>query len=202
MLRPIEEADLELILAWRNKPAVRRAMFTQHEITMKEHQAWFSRIKNDSRNRWFLYLDKNNLPMGVVYFTNLDRHHKTAFWGFYVGPNAQRGTGMRMSLQAIETAFSDLKINRLNAEVLASNSRSLEMHRKVGFIEEGRFRGQFFNGRECVEVIRLGMLSDAWQQKRVALQTRISELDALLDSAESTVGRHDGSDYEKRRNPD
>jgi UDP-4-amino-4,6-dideoxy-N-acetyl-beta-L-altrosamine N-acetyltransferase len=161
-------------------------MFTQHEISMEEHQAWFARTRNDPRTRWFLYLDKNSQPMGVVYFTQIDREQKTAFWGFYASPDATLGTGIRMSSQAIDKAFADLGIYRLNADVLSSNSRSFEMHKSVGFIEEGRFREQFFNGQERVDVIRLGFLAIDWQQKREALQKRISELDALAARGDST----------------
>jgi UDP-4-amino-4,6-dideoxy-N-acetyl-beta-L-altrosamine N-acetyltransferase len=146
LLRLLEETDLELILAWRNAPAVRQSMFTQHEISMKEHHAWFARTQNDPSTRWFLYLDKNNQPMGVVYFTKIDHDQKAAFWGFYASPDATLGTGIRMENDALRQAFDELNFCKLNCEVLSTNPSVINMHKKVGFIEEGRFREQFFNG--------------------------------------------------------
>ena len=36
-----------MVLAWRNHPAVRGFMLTQHEISLDEHRQWFARVKLD-----------------------------------------------------------------------------------------------------------------------------------------------------------
>lgn len=151
-------------------------MFTQHEISWDEHQAWFSRVQTDESKRWFLYLNQNNVASGVVCFTDFDPPQRSAFWGFYAGPDATPGTGLRMSRDAIEKAFNELGLEKLNADVLVTNSRSIDMHRKVGFSEEGRFREHFFDGEKRVDVIRLGMLSSEWPHNRVLLDTRIGNV--------------------------
>jgi len=174
MLRPLEESDLELILPWRNALTVRQAMFTQHEISWDEHQAWFHRMQADDTKRWFLYLNENNEPSGVVYFTDLDAAERSAFWGFYASPDALPGTGLRMSLDALDKVFNELALENLSADVLATNSRSLDMHKKVGFTEEGCFRDHFFFGDKRVDVIRLGMLSSEWPHNRVLLGSRVA----------------------------
>lgn len=179
MLRPLEASDLKHILPWRNAPAVRQAMFSQHEISLDEHQAWFCRMLADDSNRWFLYLNKNNQPFGVVNFTDLDTAQHSAFWGFYACPDATPGTGLRISLDALDKAFNELGLEKLNADMLTTNSRFLEMHKKVGFAEEGLFREQFFNGEQRIDVIRLGMLASEWSGCRQVLEARIAELDTL-----------------------
>lgn len=179
MLRVLEKADLELMLPWRNASAVRQAMFSQHEISLEEHRAWFQRMQADSSMRWFLYQDATQSPLGVVYFTGLNRSPENAFWGFYAKPEVTPGTGLRLSLDALHEAFDELGLHKLNAEVLSSNQRSLDMQKKVGFQEEGRFREQFFNGNAHIDVIRLGMLASEWPNSRKALQARIAKLDDL-----------------------
>ena len=176
MLRPLEESDLKLILPWRNAPTVRQAMFTQHEISWDEHQAWFHRIQADDNKRWFLYLNDNNEPRGVVYFTDFDAADRSSFWGFYVSPDAIPGTGLRMSLDALDKAFNELGLEKLNAEVLATNLRSLNMHKKVGFAQEGLFLEHFCNGEKRVDVIRLGIVSSEWPQNRLVLVSRIGDV--------------------------
>ena len=39
-IREIELKDLDAVLRWRNDPAIRRYMLTQHEITVDEHAQW------------------------------------------------------------------------------------------------------------------------------------------------------------------
>ena len=177
MLRPLDKSDLEIILEWRNALAVRRSMYSRHEISWNEHQLWFKQMQADESKCWYLYLGKDDGPAGVVYFTEWNRLQDTAFWGFYANPTATQGTGMKMSLAALDHAFNKLRIQKLNADVLASNPKSLSMHKKVGFIEEGCFREQYFNGKERIDVIRLGMLAREWIKNRPRLETSITTLD-------------------------
>jgi UDP-4-amino-4,6-dideoxy-N-acetyl-beta-L-altrosamine N-acetyltransferase len=152
-------------------------MYSQREIMWEEHLLWFQRMQADARKHWYLYLNQENEPSGVVYFIESNFDHAIAFWGFYANPNAIPGTGIRMSLDALDCGFNELGIQKLNAEVLASSQRSLQMHKKVGFIQEGCFRQQYFNGETRLDVIRFGMLASEWPQKRLSLEARIMELD-------------------------
>ena len=151
-------------------------MFTQHKISWDEHRAWFSRLQSDESKRWFVYLNHNNDASGVVYFTNLDAAQRIAFWGFYASPDAMPGTGLRMSRDALDKAFNELGLEKLNADVLATNLRSLDMHKKAGFSEEGFFRGHFFDGEKLIDVRRLEALSSEWPQNRVLLDSRIDDI--------------------------
>lgn len=63
-LRELTEDDLELILPWRNAPAVRRAMFHHHEISLEEHRAWFRRLQIDPSRRWYIFVDEQKVPQG------------------------------------------------------------------------------------------------------------------------------------------
>ena len=177
-LYPLTENDLELILPWRNAPAVRKAMYTHHEISPEEHRAWFQRIRQDPRKRWYLYRNTEGTPQGVVYFTELDFVQRTGLWGFYVKPAAKSGTGTRMEYAALELAFGDLNLHKLNCEVLANNMAVVNLHKKVGFIQEGLFREQHFDGTRRFDVVRLGMLASEWQYHRDLLSARIKQLDA------------------------
>ena len=177
MLRPLEKTELKIILEWRNALAVRQSMYSQHEITWDEHLLWFQRMEADDSKRWYLYFNKDNKPNGVVYFTEWHHLHGTAFWGFYANPRATRGTGMKMSLAALDQAFNKLNIQKLNADVLATNTKSLDMHKNVGFVEEGCFQKQYSNGEKRIDVVRFVMLASEWTKNRQMLQTSILELD-------------------------
>jgi UDP-4-amino-4,6-dideoxy-N-acetyl-beta-L-altrosamine N-acetyltransferase len=179
MLRPLEKSDLELILRWRNAPTARKAMFSQHEISLEEHRAWFQRIQEDDTQQWFLFLDDDGFPSAVVNFIQIDQVQKKAFWGFYTKPESKRGTGLRMSLEALDKAFDNMGLEKINAEVLGSNLRSLDMHKKVGFIQEGCFRKHFLDGRKSVDVVRFGLLQKEWAQAKINLVDRISQGDSL-----------------------
>lgn len=179
MLKPIEKVDLELVLLWRNVPLEGQKQHSKHEITWEECQLWSERMQAKDRKHWYLYLNKDHEAYGMVYFTEWDEIQGTAFYGFYANPRATPGEEMRMSLEALNYAFNELAIQKLSAEVFSTNIRSLLMHKKIGFLEEGCLRKHHFDGKERIDVLRLGILASDWPQVQLLLRARISELDAL-----------------------
>jgi RimJ/RimL family protein N-acetyltransferase len=73
-------------------------------------------------------------------------------------------------MDALDYAFTRIGLHKLNAEVLIDNPRSLYLHKKVGFIEEGQFRGQRLVGDDHIDIIRLGLLVNEWQNRREKLE--------------------------------
>lgn len=175
-LRAIEEGDLRDILSWRNAPEVRKNMYTHHEISWVEHNAWFKSLKNNHRSLWYLFEDESHRPQGVIYINDYDPQQGNAFWGFYSSPNAPIGTGICMEYIALNHIFSTLKLHKLNCEVLATNKKVINLHKKVGFTVEGIFRDYHFNGNEYVDVVRLGITCSEWDSSKENLLNRIKSL--------------------------
>jgi UDP-4-amino-4,6-dideoxy-N-acetyl-beta-L-altrosamine N-acetyltransferase len=172
-LRQLVEADLPLVLGWRNAPSVRQNMYSKHEITAAEHRAWFARLKEDTQSLWFVHEDLAGQPDGVAYFTQIQLGKGSAFWGFYASPNAAPGTGTVLGIDSLDKAFVDLKLHKLNAEALVRNTASLRFQKKLGFQQEGLFRDFHFDGEHYVDVVRLGILATEWAAKREEIQALI-----------------------------
>lgn len=171
-LHKLSENDLSQILEWRNAPEVRRNMYSNHIITWEEHLAWFLAIQHDPTKLWYLYI-QNEVPLGVVYFTSYSAKYRNAFWGFYASNHAPRGTGLNMEFDALEHAFFQLQLHKLNCEVIEFNKKVINMHKKCGFIEEGVFRDFYHDGERYHNVIRLGILDSEWIKCRGNLAERI-----------------------------
>lgn len=174
-LNKLAETDLPLVLAWRNTPEVRQHMYSAHEISEAEHRAWFARMKHDPQVRWYIHQDEYCNLDGVVYFTQYQPENHSSFWGFYAAPEAPRGTGTKLGLDALDEAFNVLSLHKLNAEVLSSNERSLRFHEKMGFHREGIFRDDHFNGEYYVDVVRLGIVKSEWVEKRPEIESLIAK---------------------------
>lgn len=177
-LRKISEDDLLSILEWRNAPEVREHMYSKHIISEAEHRSWYERMKLDPQSIWYMHEDENGKPDGVVYFTDYSKNNKNSFWGFYASPNAPKGTGSKLGMEALDEAFNFLNLHKLNAEVLASNLPSLGLHKKLGFRKEGVFRDFHYDGARYIDVIRLGILSSEWLNIRTTYEKSASEREA------------------------
>lgn len=161
-LKPMSHADLDLVLAWRNDPRVRANMYTNHVITTEEHHRWFEAASRDPSKRLLMCVDESDVPVGVVTFSDIDQVHKRATWAFYSGESARRGVGSEMERLALDLAFGDLGLEKLNCEVLSFNMPVIEFHRKYGFRVEGIFRAHYSRDGVVHDVYRLAHFRKAW----------------------------------------
>jgi RimJ/RimL family protein N-acetyltransferase len=131
VLRDALDSDRDLVLPWRNHPAVRAVSLTTHEIQPAEHAAWWARNSSS-----VLIYEHDGVPAGVVIFNG-------ETWSFYLDVEGL-GTRMlpawmRLEKEAVEYAFGKLGLQRLGGETLADNKQVLALHRRFGFRETRRY---------------------------------------------------------------
>ena len=80
-LRLFQDADLPMVLQWRNAEEVRNNMYTHHVISAEEHLAWWEAQKSNPKTR-LLICEIDGVPSGVVTFTNYTGPKGTASWAF------------------------------------------------------------------------------------------------------------------------
>jgi UDP-4-amino-4,6-dideoxy-N-acetyl-beta-L-altrosamine N-acetyltransferase len=158
------EHDLETVLRWRNHSDVSKYMFSQHEITVAEHCAWFARSEKDD-TRALLVVEENNLMIGCVVFSNVS-WGGTADWGFFADPCSPSGTGRKVCEAALDFAFRELQIHKVAGQVLDFNEASIRMHRRLGFTQEGILREQQLIDEKYIGLIVFGLLSFEWRERK------------------------------------
>lgn len=162
-LRPMTETDLEQVLHWRNHPEVRRYMYTTHEIGLDEHRKWFGQASMNPAVDLMIY-EVEGQGVGFVNITRT-RSPDVADWGFYLAPDAPRGTGRSLGNQALSNAFGPLGLHKICGQALGFNERSIAFHKALGFTQEGRLRDQHFDGTEFHDVVCFGLLKHEWHTK-------------------------------------
>jgi UDP-4-amino-4,6-dideoxy-N-acetyl-beta-L-altrosamine N-acetyltransferase len=186
IFKAVSHADSDTLWHWRNRPAVRQFMYTQHEISHDEHKAWFSHMLANT-HRYFYIVYKRvdsqpDTPLGVVNL-DLDSENRTsATWAFYAAPDAPRGSGALMEFGALSLAFETLGVTQLNCEVLSHNQGVVRLHQRFGFRETPQSRQRTFSLPEgkTVEIVCLSLSADEWQQGASALQTKLN-IDAVYE---------------------
>ncbi|MBA3596123.1 MAG: UDP-4-amino-4,6-dideoxy-N-acetyl-beta-L-altrosamine N-acetyltransferase [Methylibium sp.] len=156
--------DLSAVLVWRNHPDVGSFMFNQAEITPQEHQQWFKRTSMEE-GRHLLIFECDGRPRGFVN-VHMRAADRIADWGFYVAPDAVRGTGRRLGDTALNYTFSFLEAHKLCARALAYNRKSIKFHLALGFQQEGVLRDQHFDGHGYHDVACFGLLSGEWHRSK------------------------------------
>lgn len=163
LLRPVDEHDLDMILAWRNRPEVRENMYTNHVISRDEHAAWWEKMVTDQTAR-LLLLEEDGHALGFISFTNYTGPGGKATWAFYSGDQSRRGIGSIMEQAALEYAFDELGLYRLECEVLDFNSTVVTFHVRHGFEVEGVARNAYERDGKRHSIYRLAMLREKWEK--------------------------------------
>jgi UDP-4-amino-4,6-dideoxy-N-acetyl-beta-L-altrosamine N-acetyltransferase len=162
-VRALTEEDLPMVLAWRNHPSVRSCMLTQHEISLEEHRNWFARVKEDKARQHLIVLDGAD-PLGFVQFNPVCQGG-IADWGFYVRPDAPKGTGTKLGQAALLHGFNIFGLHKVCGQAIENNVVSIAFHQKLGFREEGRLREQQRIGDHYHTLVCFGLLVKEWQER-------------------------------------
>lgn len=158
-LRPMSETDLLLVLGWRNHPLVRKHMFLQHEINFDEHLCWFNTASVDESRRLLIF-EVDSVPLGYVNFSLNDVDE--AVWGFYIAPDAPKGTGRLLGKAALNYVFGPLGIKCLWGNVLSTNVASQNFHIRQGFNLENTLTSKTNETPNSSEVKRYFLTRRAW----------------------------------------
>lgn len=162
-LRFIKESDLPIVLAWRNSEHVRKHMYNDAKISMEDHIQWFHKMEQDDKHFVFIYI-QNNVPLGLVQLTNIERRFDRLYWGFYIGDKkAPRGSGTEMGILELNKIFTDFSINKVCAEVVETNQQSMAFHEKLGFKQEGLFQQHIKKNGKYVNVIPYALFKEEWR---------------------------------------
>jgi UDP-4-amino-4,6-dideoxy-N-acetyl-beta-L-altrosamine N-acetyltransferase len=165
----LSPAEQLRILAIRNQPEVRRNMYTSHEISEAEHQAWLQKLARDDSTRFFA-VSYNQEIVGGVSLNAISAANARADWAYYLDASLQgKGLGSALEYVFLNRVFGEFGLLKLNCEVLSFNEKVISLHQKFGFQIEGVRRQQLRRGTEAFDVHLLGITRDEWHVARERL---------------------------------
>ncbi len=134
-LRPVTDADAQLLFDWRNQPHIRAVSLSAAPLDWGQHVAWVARASAQEAGQWWVY-SEGGRPLGHV---NAQPQADGVWrWGFYIGaPDAPKGAGQRMLARALRALLSRPDCTAIVAEVRAENARSIALHQRLGFQQSG-----------------------------------------------------------------
>jgi hypothetical protein len=172
-LRDLSLADKDMIRSWRNHEEVAKYMYTDHEISVAEHEAWFKKVLADPSCRYWV-IQYGGGDSGLLSISQIDWHNSRCYWAFYVNPEARvRGLGSFAEYSVLRYVFEELKLNRLCGEVLNFNQAVLNMHKKFGFVQEGILRQHVLKHGQWHDVVCVGMLRQEWEAMKLEIEERL-----------------------------
>lgn len=121
---------------WRNSKEVNEFFQLEH-ISEETHLNWLNSLNTKENAIAFLiFFNKNSI--GLIYLRNIDNFDKSAELGIYIYDKNFRGKNIGFTAMnfIIEKAFYELKLEKLNLEVLDSNTAAINLYKKLNFIQK------------------------------------------------------------------
>jgi RimJ/RimL family protein N-acetyltransferase len=188
-LHTVEEDDLEFLAAARNDPAIRRPLTLNRPANREQIREFFESAVSGDEGASFLICvadqraatdyasgdggpvsgdneddDADPAPVGSVGLFDEDDTAGTATIAYWVAPEFQSdGYCTEGTALLCEYAFAERRLNKLRADVLATNDASRTVLDSLGFVEEGLLREEQYVYGEYVDVHRYGLLADDWR---------------------------------------
>ena len=129
------------------------------------------------RNIGFLVIrNEDDALAGVINFSEIIRGaFHSAYVGYYAfAPLAGDGYMTEGFALALDFAFRELKLHRIEANVQPANSPSLALVERIGFAREGYSPRYVKIAGRWRDHVRFAVLAESWKKHRVELRRRLA----------------------------
>ena len=176
-IRAICEEDAPLIVRWRNCPSVRNNLYTQTELTVEQHLAWYrDKVLRGSCAQFIIVVNPGDRPIGTVFLKEIDQHSHKAEYGIFIGEEDARskGYGTEACRLMVRFGFETLGLNRIYLTVFSDNLRGIGSYRKVGFQIEGVLCQDYLRADGYADVTVMGLMRREWEKANAANSDKAS----------------------------
>ena len=175
-LRPPRRRDEKAFIAQARASRLLHSGWVQPPATPGAFAAYVARYSTataDPRHAGFLVVrNEDEALAGVVNFSEIVRGvFHSAYVGYYAfAPLAGDGYMAEGFALALEFAFGQLKLHRVEANVQPANRRSLALVERLGFEREGYSRRYVKIGGRWRDHVRFAMLAEDWARQRAEIR--------------------------------
>lgn len=167
-LRPVDEIDVDNILTWVNDQRVvgNLATFAGKPLTRDDELAWVRKVRTSADDRVFTVTDaRDGRYLGQVGLHQIFWRSRVARAAAIIARTDDHGRGYGSAAIAalLDVAFHELELHKVWLMVFRTNERSLRTWRRVGFLEEGVLRDEYFHEGAWHDMVRLGLLRHEWR---------------------------------------
>jgi RimJ/RimL family protein N-acetyltransferase len=169
-LRAVEPSDWEAFHGFdQDTEGQRNGWRIQFPRSEEGTRAWATELANRRADGDSIYLaieSPDGVVVGSINVHDADRRNSTFEYGIHIGAE-HRGKGYaREAIRLIlHHYFRELGYQKANATVYAFNEPSIALHRKFGFVEEGRIRRNHFSEGVYHDELWFGMTSEEFAER-------------------------------------
>lgn len=163
-LRAFEPDDYKISAKWRNDDQIWSMLGgTKYFVSSAYEKKWVEdAIFNSKDIRLAVCLRENDSYIGNTYITDINMKDKTGISHILIGEKKYWGHGYAVEALRLllDYAFNERGLNRITAIVLKTNTASIRMHEKAGYVIEGTLRQSVFKKGTFQDQVVMSILRD------------------------------------------
>jgi len=168
LLRPVRRTDIQYFLKWFNDPEVIQYLNMYLPMTEMAEEKFIEGLGAERTQAFFVIEaieGDSGRPIGNTGLHNISVRNHNATFGIAIGEKDywSKGFGTEAARLLVNYGFEQLNLRRINSSAIAFNERSVRMHKRVGFKEEGRRRECIFKNGKLQDEVVFGILREEWQ---------------------------------------
>jgi diamine N-acetyltransferase len=170
-LRPLQLADKERSIIWRNDPEIRdMALSYRFPVTEVMEDNWYKKaMTGEDSSKVFFAIEtiSDGKHIGFIHLYNIDYIAANAYFGVTIGEKSEHGKGKATEAMHIifQFAFKHLNMHKINLEVASFNRRAIDLYHKFGFQTEGVLREQLYISGQYYDKYCMGIFRDEYFKK-------------------------------------
>ncbi|UCC16214.1 MAG: GNAT family N-acetyltransferase [Dehalococcoidales bacterium] len=169
ILRPVKRSDLDYFIVWANDPEVMRYMGGYLPMTEMAGENDIEDIPKQSNTEVAFIIEavaeETCRSIGSIVLSKINHKDHCATFAITIGEKDywNKGYGTEATRLIIRYGFEQLNLHRISSFVFSFNERSIRMHLRAGFIEEGRRKESIYINGTCHDSVMFGLLKKEWQ---------------------------------------
>lgn len=158
----IERHDMLQNYHWaNNRELMRLTCMSPYPKSAHDIDRWFEQGVDTPSSRVLAIKEMDGEYLGNIELRDIDSHNGRAEIGIFLGAESSRGKGRGAEAIRLmcQFAFSELRLHRVYAKILASNSPARRAFESCGFELEGTERQAIFQRGKYLDVCIYGLLA-------------------------------------------
>jgi RimJ/RimL family protein N-acetyltransferase len=170
LLRPVKISDMSYFLKWFNDPEVIQYIGLYLPITEMAEGKFIEELGTAGATGDIILVIEavegdSTKPIGNCGLHQINAKDHNALLGITIGEKDYwgKGYGTESTRLLMDYGFQQLNLHRIWSYAFAFNERSIRLHGRVGFREEGHLRQTTFKNGQYHDLVQFGILREEWK---------------------------------------
>ncbi len=145
---------------WLNDSEVNKYLESGGDYSIEKLSEFLQQVENSNILFWAIHIKKCNKHIGNIKINPINAKHKFAEYGIMMGDKLEwsKGYAKEATSLVLSYCFSDvMDLRKINLGVYSENTGAVELYKKLGFIEEGRYKKHVITQAGYDDVLRMAI---------------------------------------------